>query len=115
MLRRQMSAVVPDYMVPSAFVILPTLPLSQNGKLDRWALPIPAARAAGTRSPRTPAEHILCTPFAEVLGIARVGIDANFFDLGGHSPLATRLVSRIRAQLGAEPAISAIAQPPPAA
>src|SRR5260370_36228068 len=102
MLRRQMSAVGPDYMLASAFVTVATPPLTQNGKLDRWALPIPAARAAGTRSPRTPAEHILCTLFAEVLGIARVGIDDNFFDLRGHSLLATHLVSRTPTELGAE-------------
>ncbi len=95
-LRGQLSASLPDYMVPSAIVVLGSLPLTANGKLDRRALPAPDLTPKVVRAPRTPQEEVLCGLYAEVLGVERVGIDDNFFALGGDSIMSIQLVSRAR-------------------
>ena len=86
---------LPAYMVPSVFVVLEALPLNASGKLDRRALPEPVVRQREFRAARTPIEEIVATIFADVLGVARVGLDDNFFALGGNSLSATQVVSRI--------------------
>ncbi|AGZ43002.1 non-ribosomal peptide synthetase [Actinoplanes friuliensis] len=97
-LRADVAAVLPDYMVPGAFVALDALPVSVNNKLDRAALPAPdfAAGPEG-RAPRTPREKLLCDVFAEVLGVPELGIDDDFFALGGDSIMSMQLVGRARA------------------
>src|SRR5438045_5049822 len=85
-------------MAPAAFVSLEALPLTRNGKLDRHALPAPdtAPAAAGYQAPRTPAEEALARIWAEVLGVDRVGVDDNFFEIGGDSIVSIQVTSRAR-------------------
>jgi len=102
-LRGFVSARLPGYMVPAVVVVMEALPLTVNGKVDRRALPAPQLTSAVVyRAPGDEREAVLAVIFAEVLGVARVGVDDEFFDLGGHSLSATRLVARIRAELGGD-------------
>jgi amino acid adenylation domain-containing protein len=104
---------LPDYMVPAAVVEMAALPVTASGKLDLAALPPPDFGAlTSARGPVTAVEEILCGLFAEALGLERIGAQDSFFDVGGDSLIATRLVSRIQAVLGAEVGIRALFEEP---
>ena len=102
-LRSFLKAKLPDYMVPSAFVMLDAIPLTPNGKVDRRALPAPDWEQRDLAeifvAPRTPLEEALADIWSQVLGVKQIGIKDNFFDLGGHSLLAIRLVAEIEKNL----------------
>ncbi|HEY0604396.1 MAG TPA: amino acid adenylation domain-containing protein, partial [Herpetosiphonaceae bacterium] len=99
-LRSALQAVLPEYLVPSAVVLLDALPLTPHGKVDRQALPAPESAHAGQAdayvAPRTASETLLAGIWAAVLHREQVSVDATFFDLGGHSLLATQVIARVR-------------------
>ena len=105
-LRAHLERLLPAYMVPAAYVPMPLLPLTVNGKLDRRALPAPGpdgfASDGERTAPRTTAEQLVAEAWTDVLGTGEVGIDDDFFALGGDSILAIRVISRLRAAFGAE-------------
>ena len=112
-LRAHAIELLPEYMVPSAFVTLDSLPLTPNGKVDRKALPEPVVEGLSAyRAPQTARQEVLCSLFAEVLGVPRVGVDDSFFDLHGESLMAMRLISSIQASLGVELLIADIFDAP---
>ncbi|MFC5289946.1 amino acid adenylation domain-containing protein [Actinokineospora guangxiensis] len=104
-LREHLRGLVPEYMVPAAWITLPALPLTSSKKVDRAALPDPTPDQLGGREhvpPRDPAEEVVAEVWAEVLGVARVGAFDDFFELGGHSLMATRVLARLRAALAVD-------------
>ncbi|GAB2711105.1 non-ribosomal peptide synthetase [Kitasatospora kifunensis] len=114
-LRAHLAAALPEHMVPNACVVLPSLPLTLNGKLDAKALPTPDfTSAASGRAAATRTEERLCRLFEEVLRLpdGTVGVDDDFFSLGGHSLLATRLLTRVRATLDVEIGMAAVFEAP---
>ncbi|HEV2735094.1 MAG TPA: amino acid adenylation domain-containing protein, partial [Longimicrobiaceae bacterium] len=111
-LRAHLRGRLPEYMVPSAVVVLESLPLTPTGKVDRRALPAPEGAAEESVAPRTPAEATLAGIWAEVLGAERVGVHDDFFALGGHSLLATRVAARVQEAFGLELPLRAVFEAP---
>ncbi len=113
-LRAFLGSRLPDYMVPSAFVVLPALPLTRTGKVDRWALPVPDAELSAPMASvqRNPVVELLAGIWADLLGVDGVASGESFFELGGHSLLATRMISRVRAVLGVELPMRAVFEEP---
>jgi acyl carrier protein len=113
-LRALVRSKLPEFMVPSAFVLLDALPLTPNAKINRDALPAPKAELTQSThlAPRNPTEEVLAKLCAEVLGLERVGMSDNFFDIGGHSLGAAQLLSRIKQQLGVDLPLSRIFDTP---
>ncbi|HSE18132.1 MAG TPA: amino acid adenylation domain-containing protein [Pyrinomonadaceae bacterium] len=114
-LRRHLKDKLPEYMIPSLFLLLDTLPLTGSGKVDRRALPAPDAERAALAevflAPRSGVEEMLAAIWSDVLGV-RAGVNDNFFELGGHSLLATQVMSRVREAFGIEIALRSLFEQP---
>lgn len=115
-LRQELGRSFPEFMIPQHFVFLDEFPLNPNGKLDRRALPEPAeiaaARGVAYAAPETPLQRDVAEVWRQVLGLERVGLDDNFFDVGGHSLKATQVVSRLHKRLGIEVALKEVFRHP---
>ena len=112
-IRAHAASRLPEYMVPSAFAVIPEIPLTVSGKLDKRALPAPTPVGVRSyREPATPTEKRMCSIFARLFGWERVGAEDSFFGLGGHSLLAARLVAQIRAEFGMELPVRAVFDSP---
>jgi amino acid adenylation domain-containing protein len=115
-LRQHLASELPEYMVPSAFVLLERLPLTAAGKVDRRALPAPGPSRPDLKAPyaapRTPTEELLASVWGQVLGVERVGVNDTFFDLGGHSLLAAQIASRAQEFFKVELPLSAFFESP---
>jgi mycobactin peptide synthetase MbtE len=112
-IRAHAASVLPEYMVPTAFAVIPEIPLTVSGKLDKRALPAPTPVAARRyREPATPTERRMCSIFAHLFGWERISAEDSFFGLGGHSLLAARLVAQIRAEFGIELTVRAVFDTP---
>jgi acyl carrier protein len=107
-LRERLADVLPAAMVPSQIVVMDELPRTPSGKVDRRALPAPDRVEAEYVAPRTALEAQVARIWGEALGVEQVGVDDNFFDLGGHSLLITRVAARIRHELGVEVPLRAL-------
>lgn len=108
-LRARAQEALPAYMVPTAFAVIPEIPLTTSGKLDKRALPTPdALTERAFRLPVTPTERRMCAIYSHLFGKELVGLDDSFFELGGHSLLAARLVAQIRAQFGIDLTVRAV-------
>ncbi|WP_185845808.1 non-ribosomal peptide synthetase [Kibdelosporangium aridum] len=116
-LRAAIRGALPGFMVPSAFVVLDSLPVTVNGKLDRRALPTPVAapKRPAVDEPRSPRVREMCRLFADALGVPDVGAHESFFELGGHSMLAAQMIGKVRAVFGEQLGIRHLfANPTPA-
>ncbi|MGD1698460.1 amino acid adenylation domain-containing protein [Dapis sp. BLCC M229] len=114
-LREYLQEKLPEYMVPSSFVILPQLPLTPNGKVDRKALPMPDNQQQENITyiaPRYPVERVLVWVWQQLLSIEKIGVKDNFFDLGGHSLKATQMVSKLNQLFGVEWSVSIVFENP---
>jgi enterobactin synthetase component F len=111
-LRQFLADRLPDYMVPPAYVILDRIPRNTNGKLDRAALPAPDVVAVAGRPPRDEREKVLCGLFAALLGLDGIGVDDDFFSLGGHSLLVAKLIVRVREEFGVTIGIRTVFEAP---
>jgi amino acid adenylation domain-containing protein len=103
---------LPAHMVPAAVVVLPELPLTVNGKLDTRALPAPGYRTGDYHAPSTPTEEALSAIYGRILGVERVGVDDSFFDLGGDSISAMRLIAAVNASLDADLSVPVVFEAP---
>ncbi|UGT57903.1 non-ribosomal peptide synthase/polyketide synthase [Nocardia asteroides] len=111
-LRGELARTLPAYMVPAAVVVLDALPLNVNGKVDRARLPEPEFAEAAFRAPVTAAEQLVARTFTEVIGCGNVGLDDDFFALGGNSLMATRLAARLGAAVRAQVPVAAVFEAP---
>src|ERR1051326_5354674 len=114
-LRNYLKDRLPDYMIPSAFVMLDKLPLNPNGKVDRRALPEPEQTRTAVAMyvpPRSPMEEIIAGVWSEILRMPAIGVHDNFFEMGGHSLLATQVVSRLRNSVGIELSVRSLFEHP---
>jgi amino acid adenylation domain-containing protein/thioester reductase-like protein len=115
-LRQHVKTTLPAFMVPSAFVVLDAMPLSRNGKVDRDELPAPTGASAESDksyvAARSDTERAIARVWADILGVDRVGVEDNFFDLGGHSLLTTQVIARVREAFGVNLPLSVLFEQP---